>query len=55
MWYALKMGLSMHEALTAPYALILSLIAVSQISEGAERKLSTEEEQDEFMKMLTRK
>lgn len=49
------MGLSLHEALTAPYSLLLSLIAVGQIEGGADRKLSLEEEQDEFMKLLSRK
>lgn len=47
------MGLSMQEALTVPYSLLLDLVAIEQIKhEGAERKLSVQEEQDEFMKML---
>lgn len=55
MWYALKLGLSMSEALTAPFSQILSLVAIGQIEAGAERKLSDAEEQDEFMKLLMRR
>lgn len=43
----------MQEALSIPFSLLMDLVAIYQIKiEGAERKLSAEDEQVEFMKLL---
>lgn len=47
------MGLSLQEALTVPYSLLLDLMAIEQIkNEGAERKLSKDEEMEDFERLL---
>lgn len=56
MWYGLKTGLTRREALSIPFAQLLNLIAIEQIkNEGAERKLTAAEEENEFMKLLAYK
>ena len=48
------MGLTRNETLSIPFSCLLDLIAVEQIkNEGAELKLSPQDEQDEFMRLLT--
>lgn len=56
LWYGLHLGLCREEALSVPLSELLDLIAVEQIkSEGARQKLTQEEEQDEFMRLLDRR
>ena len=48
------MGLTLHEALSVPFSLLMDLVAIHQIKvEGAERVLTAEEEQDEFMRLMS--
>lgn len=47
------MGLTMREALSVPLSILLDLIAVQQIKlEGAERKRTEQDEQDDFFALL---
>lgn len=48
------MGLTRNEALSIPFSQLLDLIAVEQIkNEGAEQKLTKEDEEAEFMHLLS--
>ena len=50
----MKLGLSRDETLTVPFSLLLDLIAVEQIkNEGAEQKLSAQDEEAEFFRLLS--
>ena len=52
----MKLGLTRNEALSIPFSQLLDLIAIEQIKiENAERKLTAEEDADEFMRLLTYK
>lgn len=53
LWYGLRIGLTRTETLTIPVGELMSLIAVHQIKvEGHQRKLTQEEELDEFFDLL---
>ena len=47
------MGLTRNEALSIPFSLLLDLIAIEQIkNEGAHRKASEADEEEEFFRLL---
>lgn len=54
LWYGMKIGLSRHETLVLPFGELLDFIAIQQIkSEGAKRKPTIEDNESEFMRLLS--
>jgi hypothetical protein len=50
----MKIGLSRHETLVLPFGELLDFIAIQQIkSEGAKRKPTIEDNENEFMRLLS--
>lgn len=56
LWYGLKVGLTRQEALNEPFGGLLDLIAIHQIKvEGAKRKKTAEDQEREFLALLSYK
>lgn len=54
LWYGMKIGLSRRETLALPFGELLDFIAIQQIkNEGAKRKLTIEDNENEFMRLLS--
>nr|DAZ76054.1 MAG TPA: hypothetical protein [Caudoviricetes sp.] len=50
----MKIGLSRRETLALPFGELLDFIAIQQIkNEGAKRKLTIEDNENEFMRLLS--
>ena len=53
LYSGLKLGLTREETLTVPFSFLLDLIAIDLIKNGlVERKMSEEEEEAEFFKLM---
>lgn len=53
-FYGLAIGLSYQEAMGLPFGMLQDLIAIFQIkNEGAKRKKTTEEETEDFERLLS--